>query len=174
LLACRMKQLPSRIEPPTSISPKEQADNGPFLVRWRFHLKTGKVREEQVDDLASEFPRIPEHLIGRKTRFGYTMRLNMNGFVRYDLEKGTSEQHLLGKGRTGGEGVFVPRPEGKDEGDGWLLSYVYDEATDRSELVVIATADFKASPVARVLLPVRVPHGFHATWVPGEALRKRA
>jgi carotenoid cleavage dioxygenase len=45
------------------------------------------------------------------------------------------------------------------------MSLVHDAATDRSELVVLAAADPSAGPVARVLLPTRVPVGFHGNWV---------
>jgi hypothetical protein len=44
------------------------------------------------------------------------------------------EHHSFGPGRFGGEPVFVPRPEGKDEDDGWLVTYVYDENTNESEV----------------------------------------
>ncbi len=57
--------------------------------------------------------------------------------------------------------------EGGGEDDGWVLAYVLDDATGRSEVIVLEAADFTAPPVARVLLPVRVPIGFHACWMPG-------
>jgi carotenoid cleavage dioxygenase len=46
------------------------------------------------------------------------------------------------------------------------MSLVYDAGTDRSELVVLPAADPSEEPVARVLLPNRVPLGFHGNWVP--------
>ncbi|WP_443135020.1 carotenoid oxygenase family protein [Kitasatospora sp. CB01950] len=41
-------------------------------------------------------------------------------------------------------------------------------ATDRSELLVLDTVDFTGPPVVTVPLPARVPHGFHAQWVPAK------
>lgn len=42
--------------------------------------------------------------------------------------------HAFGPGRFGGEPVFVPRPGGKDEDDGWVVTYVYDRNTNESEV----------------------------------------
>lgn len=57
--------------------------------------------------------------------------------VRMDL-------HTFGPGRFGGEPVFVPRPAGKEEDDGWLVTYVFDENTNESE-VSSPTAHFRRS-----------------------------
>jgi carotenoid cleavage dioxygenase len=62
--------------------------------------------------------------------------------------------------------VFVPREGATDEDDGWVLSYVYDNATDRSDVVILDAQDFGGGPVATIELPVRVPFGFHGNWVP--------
>ena len=66
-----------------------------------------------------------------------------------------------------GEAAFVPRAADAGEDDGWLLSIVYDAASDSSDLVILDAQDFTAAPVARVHLPQRVPFGFHGNWVPG-------
>jgi carotenoid cleavage dioxygenase len=63
------------------------------------------------------------------------------------------------------EPVFVPRSPDAGEDDGWILAYVYDRSTDRSDVVVIEAGDFAAAPVATVHLPRRVPFGFHGNWV---------
>jgi carotenoid cleavage dioxygenase-like enzyme len=47
-----------------------------------------------------------------------------------------------------------------------LLAYVYDAASDRSELVVIDPDRPEEQPVATVHLPARVPYGFHGSWLP--------
>jgi carotenoid cleavage dioxygenase len=44
---------------------------------------------------------------------------------------------------------------------------VYDHGTDRSDLVVVDTADFTGDPVAVVHLPVRAPHGLASLWTAG-------
>jgi carotenoid cleavage dioxygenase len=174
LLACRMKEFPSVIEPPDRPIGRARKERSAVLYRWRFNMKTGKVREEAVDDVPSDFPRVDDARLGCKTRFGYTMRLKMDALIKYDLEKGKSATHSFGKGRLGGEAVFVPRPGGKAEDDGWLVTYVYDRASNKSEMIVIDGQDFTARPVARVLLPARVPYGFHGTWLPGKVLAGKA
>jgi carotenoid cleavage dioxygenase len=60
----------------------------------------------------------------------------------------------------------VPRTDAAAEDDGWLMSYVYDATTDRSDVVVLHAQDLAAGPVATVHLPQRVPFGFHGNWVP--------
>jgi len=62
--------------------------------------------------------------------------------------------------------VFVPRPGGVDEDDGWLLVMVYRAATDTSDVVILDARAIDAGPVATVHLPRRVPAGFHGAWVP--------
>jgi carotenoid cleavage dioxygenase len=43
------------------------------------------------------------------------------------------------------------------------VTFVQDERESRSEVAVFNAEDIAAGPVARVLLPQRVPLGFHAT-----------
>ncbi|WP_414568092.1 carotenoid oxygenase family protein [Nostoc sp. CCY 9925] len=148
--------------------------NIPRLYRWRFNLSTGTVREEMLDDVASEFPRVNENFLGRSTRYGYTNKMAnsplplFEGIIKYDLSSGKSQIHEYGKGRYGGEAVFAPRPGATAEDDGWLVTFVHDESSDTSELVVVNAKDVTAEPVARVIIPQRVPYGFHGIWVPQE------
>ncbi|HLT16110.1 MAG TPA: carotenoid oxygenase family protein, partial [Acidimicrobiales bacterium] len=137
-------------------------------------LATGTVREEQRSDVGFELPRVDERVVGRRHRVAYGTEVahgeGGNAFggrlVRVDGRSVDVALVDLGPGRIGGEWVMVPRHPGADEDDGWLLSFVYDAATDRSELVVLPAADPTAGPEARVLLPNRVPAGFHGSWVP--------
>jgi carotenoid cleavage dioxygenase-like enzyme len=168
LIACRMKEFPDTLD----TKPQGMArDSQAVLYRWSFNLKTGAVKEGPLHDVPGDFPRGDDALLGRPMRYGYVMKLAMDGFVKYDLVKGTQVEHRHGKDRLGGEGVFVARPGAKVEDDGWLLTFVHDEANNKSELVVLAANDFGAPPLARVLLPSRVPYGFHGAWV-GAALLK--
>jgi carotenoid cleavage dioxygenase len=151
-------------------------DDNARLHRYRLNLKTGEASEQPLDDARSDFPRINDRFTGRKARFGYASRFEdggaglSEGLLKYDLETGRSELHLHGPNRHGGEGVFVPRPGARGEDDGWLLTFVHDEGSGESELVVIDAARFTDRPVARVLIPQRVPFGFHGAWISAEEI----
>lgn len=145
------------------------------LWRWVIDPDAGTVTETQLDDRSAEFPRVPDALVGRKHRYGYgAVRdaerpddvFDTEGLVKYDLERDRTDLHPAGSGRYPGEGVYVADPDGTAEDDGWLLSVVYDAATDRSDVIVVDTRDFDGPPVATIHLPVRVPFGFHGSWVP--------
>jgi carotenoid cleavage dioxygenase len=60
---------------------------------------------------------------------------------------------------------------GAPQDDGYLVTFVTDERDGRSEVQILDASDLGAGPVGRVLLPVRVPLGFHATWVRADQLR---
>ena len=61
--------------------------------------------------------------------------------------------------------MFVPSANGTSEDDGWLMGFVYDATTDRSDYVILDAHDFTGAPVATVHLPQRVPFGFHGNWI---------
>ncbi|WP_405135201.1 carotenoid oxygenase family protein [Nocardia sp. NBC_01388] len=84
--------------------------------------------------------------------------------VRFDLRTGASTTHEFGAGRVPAEAAFAPADE-KPGGSGYLMTYVYDAATDRSDLVILGATDLSAPPVASVHLPRRVPYGFHGSWL---------
>ena len=65
----------------------------------------------------------------------------------------------------GAEPVFVPSENPTSEDKGYLLSFVYNQAEDKSDLIVLNSQDLRSGPVARIKLPQRVPYGFHGNWV---------
>ena len=144
--------------------------------RYRFDMKSGCTREQRLDDENTEFPSIDQRRNGTRARYANTMHISnerslaFDGLTRYDLESGDSRTHWYGKGRWGSESPFAPRPGGDGEDDGYVVSYVYDTVTETSEVIVLDAARVDEGPVARVGIPVRVPLGFHATWVPAERL----
>jgi carotenoid cleavage dioxygenase-like enzyme len=149
------------------------------LHRWRFDLATGETREETLDDRNTEFPSMSRARLGRPTRYSYNVSMDskrtllFDGVVKYDTDTGASESHAFGPGRFGSESPFAPRAgasASSAEDDGYVLSFVHDEAAGKSELVILDARALSNGPVARVVLPQRVPLGFHACWVPGEKL----
>jgi carotenoid cleavage dioxygenase len=149
----------------------------PVLTRWTFDLATGECSEEQLDDTAAEFPRVDNRSLGRKARYSYHQRiapsptLLFDGVVKYDLAAGRSDVHRYPRGWFGGETVFCPRAGSSAEDDGYLCTFVVDEASGQSELYVIDARDVTREPLARVKIPQRVPTGYHAWWVSDAELR---
>jgi carotenoid cleavage dioxygenase len=70
----------------------------------------------------------------------------------------------FGSGKQLGEFVFHPRSADAAEDDGVLMGYVYDQASDCSELAILDAQTL--GDVASVKLPHRVPAGFHGNWLP--------
>jgi carotenoid cleavage dioxygenase len=148
----------------------------PELWRWTIDTVTGKVSEEQIDDRGAEFPRVADSVIGLKHRYGYMMATSDLGntedpmsasgsILKYDRESGARIEIEFGRGRMGGEAVFVPSTNPKSEDDGYLMTYVYDASTDESSFVIMDAATMDNTPVASIALP-RVPNGFHGSWIP--------
>ena len=139
------------------------------LDRWTIDRTKTKVDECRLDDSPQEFPRIDERRTGKPYRYGYTADLPefnaMGGLRKYDLHKGTFDVHSEGPSRIFFEPVFVPRTPDAAEDDGWIMAYVFDKSTNKSDVVIIDAQDFTAAPIATVHLPTRVPYGFHGNWV---------
>lgn len=148
------------------------------IWRYRFDLTTGQTVEGPRDDDNTEFPSIDSRVVGQRNRFSFNAHIAaadtvlFDGIVRYDLHSGDSEHYWYGDGRWGSESPFAPRDNSTGEDDGYLVSFVTDERDQHSEVEILDAADIAAGPVARVVLPQRVPIGFHATWVRADQLRK--
>jgi carotenoid cleavage dioxygenase len=150
---------------------------GPFgdralakLERWELDPLARTVSITVIDDAANEFPRHRGSLTAKPYRYGYCAVPTLDqsaGWptVKHDLQ--TGERHVFdhGPGRAAGEPVFVARPDGTDEDDGWLVTYVHDLGAGSAEFVVLDAADFDRGYVAQVPLPQRIPYGFHGNWV---------
>ncbi len=106
----------------------------PRLHRWRFNLRTGRTREEHLDEQLLEFGTINRQYAGRRHRYTYSTTAEprwflFNGFVKHDLDDGRSQSIRLAPGRFASEAPFAPRIGASDEDDGYLVSFVTDENT---------------------------------------------
>jgi carotenoid cleavage dioxygenase len=147
------------------------------IYRYRFNLATGQTTEGPLDDDNIEFPSVDSRIVGRPHRYSYNMHLAteetllFDGLVRFDSATGEKQLHRFGPGRWGSEAPFAPRDGSTSETDGYLVSFITDESTGRSEVAIVDAADVAAGPIGRVLLPQRVPSGFHACWIRPDQLR---
>lgn len=149
----------------------EPGGDAAVLYSWHVDLASGVVREQARGRASGEWPRMNDDFMGRRARYVYCASDRpVSGVVKHDLATGRETLHTDGTGRYGGEAVFVPRREANEEDDGYLLTYVWDSRANRSELVVLDARHVDAPPLARVHLPVRVPAGFHGTWIESSVL----
>jgi carotenoid cleavage dioxygenase len=144
------------------------------LHRWTFDLAGATAKEETLDERGMDFPRVADARVGLKNRYGFTVEFGagadgapgLAGLLKLDLARGTSARHDFGAGRNPGEPVFVPAAGADPDSDeGFVMTYVHDEGSGRSEFVVLDASSFEAKPLARVPLPQRVPYGFHGSWI---------
>jgi carotenoid cleavage dioxygenase-like enzyme len=152
--------------------------------RWRFNLRTGEVREGDLDTLNTEFNKMNPWFKGVASRYAYHQRipllhegghtLRFTGLVKYDNDTGRRWSWEYGPGVFGSEAVFAPRAgadrQSHGEDDGYVITLVTDSGDWSSWCLVFDARDIEQGPLARVRMPQRVPYGFHATWVRGEEL----
>ncbi|NNA76493.1 apocarotenoid-15,15'-oxygenase [Pseudomonas lactis] len=145
------------------------------LYQWRFNLDTGETREGVVDDVFNtEFPMINARYQGYKNRYCYNVLMGkmrtveqprFSGLVKYDLQTGSSVAYNPGEGFWFSEAPYAERDNASAEDDGYIVGFVWNGQEERSEVWVLDAQKLADGPLARIILPQRVPHGFHGTWV---------
>ncbi|MCZ4315979.1 carotenoid oxygenase family protein [Comamonadaceae bacterium G21597-S1] len=147
-----------------------------LLYEWRFDLRTGTTAERIIDDvLNSEFPVINSDYQGRRNRYSYNIVFPQGGreeprfpgLVKYDLSTGGYVAFSAGPQYFYNEPGFAPRDNSASEDDGYLVMPVWNPVDQRSEIQVFDCKDARLAqgPIARILMPRRIPHGFHGTFV---------
>ncbi|KAG0483753.1 hypothetical protein HPP92_011837 [Vanilla planifolia] len=175
----------SCMTPPDSIFNESDESLRSVLTEIRVDLRSGRSTRRPVippgePQINLEAGMVNRNNLGRKTRFAYLAIAEpwpkVSGFAKVDLATGKTHRFLYDEGRYGGEPYFLPREDaveaGNLEDDGHVLSFVHDERTRRSELLVVNASDLKLE--ATVRLPSRVPYGFHGTFVHANELESQA
>jgi carotenoid cleavage dioxygenase len=149
----------------------------PQLHRWRIGTGDSHLtfRDEQRSDTTADLPSIDRRFAGRPYQHGWRVAngearddVVLGGAVHVDARTGAETRWDPGPQFESGEWLFVPTGDG--EAVGVVMTFVCDRSNASSELVVLDARDIGAGPLARVTLPQRVPLGFHAAWVPAEAV----
>ncbi len=146
------------------------------LRRRRMNLVTGECKEEQLDDLNTEFS-LPDTLpYGEKTRYSYHQYLppdmhtvEFRALVKYDHEDGSCVRYDYPDDWFASESPFAPRVGSSSEDDGYVVTIMMSR-DGRSESWVFDAKQIERGPIAPVRLPSRVPAGFHAKWIPGDRI----
>jgi all-trans-8'-apo-beta-carotenal 15,15'-oxygenase len=140
---------------------------------WRFELDlhNNRVSSKLLEPRCCEFPTINPANVGLPYRYAYigaaqTLAGNapLQSILKLDLE--TGNQQLWTAAPTGyvNEPIFVPRPNGLQEDDGWLIAMTYDGERDRSNVVILDAADLTKGAIATLHLTHHIPYGLHGSW----------
>jgi carotenoid cleavage dioxygenase-like enzyme len=95
-----------------------------------------------------------------------------NSYGRFDLHTGKMESLFVGDTHSVAEPTFIPRGNGSQEGEGYLIGVVANYAEHRSELVIADAQRLGEGEIARVVLPFRAPGQVHGEWVDASRFRK--
>ncbi|PSC73715.1 carotenoid oxygenase [Micractinium conductrix] len=155
------------------------------LTRVVLDLQAGTASQHRLMDRACEFPCVAPAVTGRPHRHTYLVGSRFAGAetwgapqavckVSLDPEAGVAQpcgpqavqQDVYYPGRTcfAQEPIFVPRPGGQAEDDGWVMSLVFDADSQRTSLVILDARQLSAGPVATIKLPHMLPMGLHGSW----------
>ncbi|PHT28432.1 hypothetical protein CQW23_31945 [Capsicum baccatum] len=140
-----------------------------------------------------EFPMINERFIGLKNKFSYLQLIDSEDFSNYfgfakfggiaklhfeerrvEISKDDKQEddlikveyHIFPTKTFCSGAIFVQKVEGVDEDDGWIVAFTHNENTNQSQVYIIDAKDFESEPIAIIILPSRVPYGFHGAFMP--------
>ncbi|MCT0212374.1 carotenoid oxygenase family protein [Synechococcus sp. CS-1324] len=139
------------------------------LKRCRIDLAAGTVSTELLEERCCEFATVNPARVGLRARYAWMAvteqesgNAPLQAIEKLDLESG---ERLLWSAAPRGfvsEPVMVPRAEGSEEDDGWLLVVVWNGARCSSDLVILRAGDLSEQAV--LPLPLAIPHGLHGSW----------
>jgi carotenoid cleavage dioxygenase-like enzyme len=154
-------------------SPPDTRHTTQLLTRWEFDwAKPGSFAVERLSDERCEYPRVDERLLGRSYQHGYVACLGRpgsddifhRGIGHFDHATRKMRVYAAGPRCAVAEPVFVPRNRDAREGEGYLLTNIFDEDRNASHLAIFDAEQIERGPIARAHLDHRVPVGFHGQW----------
>ena len=162
------------------------------MTELRLNVKTGKVMNKTIIDASYnvEFSRVRDDCVGTFTRFGVTAFVDTNnssnhhvanglfhGFVVWDMWKRRIHKVVKYNPSIGGEAVVIPKSKSSrascasSEAESYVGAFVHDEAKNQSTFVLYDLESDATEPIATLLVPCRVPYGFHGRWINEEELQ---
>jgi len=149
----------------------------PRLYRTVLSLEEGNMKHFALGEERIEFPRISDETNSLPHRFVYSLSKThnienscaFNALVKYDLTTQEADSRDFGSFAEISEAVFAPSDNDCSEDDGYLMLFVYDNRSQQSEFVILDARNHTKEPLARIILPRRVPNGLHGSWMPDDS-----
>lgn len=160
-------------------SPGKKENMVAKLTRWTFDFgsNSNDYKTDMRQDIGCEFGRLDERHSGLDYRYGYMLcdgdaqskAGGFNAIAKVDHKTNQRDTYQMPGTLATSEAIFVAKSGSAEEGEGYLLSNVYDAQTDKSHLLILDAQNPSAGPLARAQLDHRVPFGFHGNWKAGDA-----
>ncbi len=140
---------------------------------WRFavDLEQAQVKRTLLESQCCEFPSINPRNVGQAYRYLYLGaaasaegNAPLQALLKRDLITGDRQFYAFAPHGYVGEPVFVPKPQGKEEDEGWLMTMVYDGSQHRSALAIFDAQRVSNGPIAIAYLQHHIPYGLHGFW----------
>ena len=141
---------------------------------WRFtlNLQDGTVKRKLIEPRCCEFPTIHPDKVGRDYRYLFIGAAHedtgrnapLQAILKLDWQTGERQSHSFAPHGYVSEPIFVPKPNGIAEDEGWVLTLVYDGKNHRSTLGILDARDIEGNAVALLHLKHHIPYGLHGSW----------
>lgn len=147
---------------------------GARYCQYEINLAANSVncREINEDALPCEFPQWNWQQTAIETRYAYATSFCENGskqffnsIQKFDKQTGEVTFHDCGPYRFTGEALFIPKEGAKAEDDGYLVSYLYDCHTEKSEVLILDARNIE-DKICTVRFHHHIPQGFHCLYTP--------
>jgi len=148
--------------------------------------KSAKIQDVLGSSLDTEFPRIRDDRVGGRVRYGFSglqgkgADFNFIGILKWDFEENKLVAKLtFPEGVIGGEPVFIPSNQsswcfwGAGDDRGYVGMFLWRSKTKESTFALFDAESLSPEPVVELLVPRRVPLGFHALWIDEEQFQKQ-
>lgn len=150
----------------------------PRMNRWTIDMRGEKpsVSMAYTGEMTAEFPVIDPRYAMREYRYTWHTSTDRsipalipdsdyvyNTIAGFDVSSNTTDAYSFDSGYVS-EPMFVPKSASSAEGEGYVLSCVYDFKTNTSALCVFDAQNIAAGPLGKAHVSHRVPVCFHGTW----------
>ncbi len=131
------------------------------LVRGR--IAENRFTTEVLTTDLQEFPSASPVMLTKENR--HTWMQGSHGLGRFDHDRGEQDLWNSPDEQLVSEPVFVPCPNAVHEGEGWVLSLIFDGPADRSFVGVFDAMNMAEGPRAKLWFDQRIPLTFHGQFV---------
>lgn len=157
---------------------------------WRYEVdaSAGTVSKEKLSDIQCYFGGVQPNHSTKKHHHIFVAVGGLDdeiappqGIARFDCNSREMASWMPSAHEFCGEPMFAPKVNPLSDGDGYVLTVLFNGKTNESDIVVLDATDIAAGPVCRIPLGIGVPHGLYgcftdaeeATWT-FEEIQRRA